>query len=136
MREDGRVSTPTGKGTAAGQVKIALLGAGHGGLALAGDLGLMGFEVTLFSFFPAELAPVRDRGGVELSGEITGFGRIARVVESLAEALDGADLVLIVATAVAHQTYASLLAVTLPDGQTVVMNPGRNCSGRDVDRDV
>ena len=71
---------PAEKGASAGQVKVAVLGAGHGGLALAGDLGRMGFEVVLFSFFPAELAPVRERDGVELSGEITGFGRVARVV--------------------------------------------------------
>src|SRR5881409_1670824 len=98
MREDGAV-TPTEKGTAAGQFEIALLGAGHGGLALAGDLGRMGFDVTLFSFFPGELAPVRERGGVELSGEITGFGAVARVVESLPEAVKSAQLVLIVAPA-------------------------------------
>src|SRR5436309_10892324 len=112
MREDCGV-TPTEKGTAAGQVEIALLGAGHGGLALAGDLGRMGFEVTLFSFFPAELAPVRERGGVELSGQISGFGQIAHVVDSVADAADAAELLLIVAPAVAHQTYASLLASCL-----------------------
>ena len=46
---------PAEKGASAGQVKVAVLGAGHGGLALAGDLGRMGFEVTLFSFFPDDL---------------------------------------------------------------------------------
>src|SRR5438132_197847 len=133
MREDCGV-TPTEKGTAAGQVEIALLGAGHGGLALAGDLGRMGFEVTLFSFFPSELAPVRERGGVELSGEITGFGEVARVVESLGEAVVGADLVLIVAPAISHQAYASLLAGSLRDGQTVVLNPGRTGGALEFDR--
>jgi opine dehydrogenase len=127
------VSAPT-KGTAAGRVKIALLGAGHGGLALAGDLGRMGFEVTLFSFFPGELAPVRERGGVELSGEITGFGPVARVVESLPDAVATAELVLIVAPAISHQTYASLLAGSLRDGQTVVLNPGRTGGALEFDR--
>jgi opine dehydrogenase len=131
MREDRAVAT---KGTAAGRVRIALLGAGHGGLALAGDLALMGLEVTLFSFFGSELAPVREHGGVTLSGEIEGFGKVARVVESLPEAVDGADLILVVAPAVSHLTYASLLAGSLRDGQTVVLNPGRTGGALEFDR--
>jgi opine dehydrogenase len=127
---------PAEKGTSAGQVEVAVLGAGHGGVALAGDLGRMGFEVALFSFFPAELAPVRERGGVELSGEIAGFGRVARVVESLAAAVEGADLVLVVAPALSHQAYASLLAGSLRDGQTVVLNPGRTGGALEFDRSL
>jgi opine dehydrogenase len=123
-----------GKGAAAGEVSVAVLGAGHGGLALAGDLGRMGFDVTLFSFFPGELAPVRERGGVELSGEIEGFGRIGTVVESLADAAGSADLLLVVAPALAHQTYASLLSGVLRDGQTVVLNPGRTGGALEFDR--
>lgn len=122
------------KGSAAGEITVAVLGAGHGGLALAGDLGRMGFEVTLFSFFAPELAPVRERGGVELSGEITGFGPIAHVVDSVVEAVEAAELLLIVAPAVAHQTYASLLAGGLRDGQTVVLNPGRTGGALEFDR--
>jgi len=134
MREDGAVSAGAEKGVAAGRVRIALLGAGHGGLALAGDLARMGFDLTLFSFFASELAPVRERSGVELSGEITGFGRITRIVESLPDAVEGADLVLIVAPGLTHQTYASLLAGSLRDGQTVVLNPGRTGGALEFDR--
>ena len=130
------MARPAEKGASAGQVRVAVLGAGHGGLALAGDLGRMGFEVVLFSFFPAELAPVRDRSGIELSGEITGFGRVARVVESPAAAVDDADLVLVVAPAVSHQAYASLLAGSLRDGQTVVLNPGRTGGALEFDRSL
>ncbi|MDQ3858644.1 MAG: NAD/NADP octopine/nopaline dehydrogenase family protein [Actinomycetota bacterium] len=128
------MSAPAEKGTAAGTVSVAVLGAGHGGLALAGDLGRMGFEVTLFSFFPSELAPVRERGGVELSGMITGFGRVATIVDSPADAAARVDLLLIVAPALAHETYASLLAGSLRDGQTVVLNPGRTGGALEFDR--
>jgi opine dehydrogenase len=94
----------------------------------------MGFEVMLFSFFPGELAPVRERGGVELSGGITGFGPVATIVDSPAEAAARADLLLIVAPALAHATYASLLAGALRDGQTVVLNPGRTGGALEFDR--
>jgi opine dehydrogenase len=122
------------KGSAAGEIGVAVLGAGHGGLALAGDLGRMGFEVTLFSFFAPELAPVRERGGVELSGEISGFGPVANIVDSVVEAVEAAELLLIVAPAVAHQTYASLLAGALRDRQTVLLNPGRTGGALEFDR--
>jgi opine dehydrogenase len=122
------------KGTAAGRMRVAVLGAGHGGLGLAGDLGLMGFDVTLFSFFPAELTPVRERGGVQLSGQIEGFGRIATIVDSVAEAVEKAELILIVAPALSHLTYASLLSGVLRDGQTVVLNPGRTGGALEFDR--
>jgi opine dehydrogenase len=122
------------KGSAAGEIGVAVLGAGHGGLALAGDLGRMGFEVTLFSFFAPELAPVRERGGVELSGEISGFGPVANIVDSVVEAVEAAELLLIVAPAVAHQPYASLLAGALRDRQTVLLNPGRTGGALEFDR--
>jgi opine dehydrogenase len=128
------MKNPTEKGAAAGEITVAVLGAGHGGLALAGDLGRMGFDVTLFSFFSAELAPIRGRGGVELSGEISGFGGIGAVVDSVADAAARADLLLIVAPALAHQTYASLLAGCLRDGQTIVLNPGRTGGALEFDR--
>jgi opine dehydrogenase len=122
------------KGKAAGRLGVAVLGAGHGGLALAADLGRMGFDVTLFSFFADELAPVRERGGVELSGEIAGFGKVGRVVESITEAVETAELLLVVAPAVSHYPYASLLAGCLRDGQTVVLNPGRTGGALEFDR--
>ncbi len=105
--------------------KVAVLGAGNGGLAMAGHIQLMGAEVRLFSFFHRELAAVIEGGEViHVEGEVQGAARV-KVCTSLDRAVAGADLIMIAAPAAAHATYAALLAPFLEDGQVVCLNPGR-----------
>jgi len=101
-----------------------VLGAGHGGLAIAGHLGLMGFPVRVWARRPESLAAVREVGGVFLEGEVEGFGPV-RVADGLAEALEGADAVLVVLPASAHREIARRCAPFLRDGQRVLLLPGR-----------
>lgn len=119
-------SGPAGaRRTVSTSLQVAVLGAGHGGLAMAGHLALLGVPVRLFSFFERELEPVAQRGGVEVQGkEVSGFGRL-EVVRTLDKAVQGADLIMIVSPAYTHATYAALLSGLLSDGQVVVLNPGR-----------
>jgi len=112
--------------TGAGHTKVAVLGAGHGGSAMAGHLALLGFEVTVCSLYGRELEAVEAKGGVELVGEeVSGFGKYARIERSLDKAIAGQDLLMIAAPGVAHRVYATLLAPILEDGQIIVLNPGR-----------
>ena len=105
---------------------FCVMGAGHGGLAMAGHLGLMGFKVHLFNRSAARIVPVQERGGVELAGEmVSGFGRVAVATDQPAEALDGADVIMVVVPATAHEFMAKACAPYLKDGQVVVLNPGR-----------
>jgi len=110
----------------AGQTKVCVLGAGHGGSAMAAHLTLLGFEVTVCSLYGRELDPIEERGGVELVGEeAQGFASYARIERSLDKAIAGQNLIMIAAPGVAHRVYATLLAPMLEDGQIVVLNPGR-----------
>jgi opine dehydrogenase len=110
----------------AGKTKVCVLGAGHGGSAMAGHLTLLGFEVTVCSLYGRELEAIEERGGVELVGEEAhGFARYARIERSLDRAVAGQDLIMIAAPGVAHRVYATLLAPILKDGQVVLLNPGR-----------
>jgi opine dehydrogenase len=105
---------------------FCVMGAGHGGLAMAGHLGLMGFEVRLYNRSRTRLEPVRERGGVDLVGEeISGFGKVALATESAGQAVDGADVVMVVVPATGHEFIAEACAPHLKTGQTVVLNPGR-----------
>jgi opine dehydrogenase len=105
-------------------VTYCVVGAGHGGLAMAGHLGFMGFPVRLWNRTPEALAPVAAAGGVHLEGVVQGFGPVA-VRRNLAEALDGAGAVLVVVPASAHGDIARLAAPYLQDGQKVLLMPGR-----------
>lgn len=110
---------------AADRPRFCVLGAGHGGLAMAGHLGLMGFDVQLYNRSLDRIEPVQMRGGVELHGEVTGFGEILLATTDAEQALDGCDVVMVVVPATAHRNLAEICAPHLADGQTVVLNPGR-----------
>ena len=121
-----REPSPPRERYGAGKTKIAILGAGHGGSAMAGHLTLLGFEVTVCSLYGRELEPIEAQGGVELVGdEVRGHARYAHIERSLDKAIAGQDLIMICAPAIAHRVYATLLAPILADGQVVVLNPGR-----------
>lgn len=49
--------------------KFAVLGAGHGGTAMAGHLSLMGFDVSLYNRGEARLQAIRAAGGVDVITE-------------------------------------------------------------------
>lgn len=105
---------------------FCVMGAGHGGLAMAGHLGLMGFEVRLFNRTRARIEIVSTRGGVEVEGEeVSGFGPVALATDRAEEALQGADLIMVVVPATAHRFMAEQCAPHLRDGQAVILNPGR-----------
>ncbi len=108
---------------------IAVLGAGHGGLAAAADLTQRGFDVRLHARRAETLRPIRDRGGIELRGVHTGFVPFTAATTDLAEALDGAELVMLVVPSVAHESYAQALAPLLRPDLPVLLNPGHTGGG-------
>lgn len=121
-----RAVDPGRRGKRVGSLKVAVLGGGNGGMAMAGHMSLVGYEVAMWSPFSWELAPLEEAGGIEIVGpEVQGFARVARFERSLDRAVKGADLIMIVAPAFSHRVYASLLAPMLEDGQRVLLNPGR-----------
>ncbi len=104
---------------------FAVLGAGHGGLAMAGHLAIMGFEVKLFNRTEERITPVQSRGGIEVEGEVDGFGPISVATAIMEEAIRDVDLIMVVAPANAHRYMAEQCAPHLRDGQIVVLHPGR-----------
>lgn len=105
---------------------FCVMGAGHGGMAMAGHLGIMGFEVRLYNRTPSRLEAVRARGGIDVTGhEVDGFGPIPVATGHAGEAIRGADVIMVVAPATAHEFMAEAAAPHLESGQTIVLNPGR-----------
>src|SRR5262249_30535112 len=104
---------------------IAILGAGNGGLAAAADLTVRGFEARLYSRSEKTLAPVLERGGVELiEGGKKSFAKIAVASADIAVVAGNADAIMIAAPAVAHSGLAAVLAPHLKPNQVVFLNPG------------
>ncbi len=110
--------------------RYMVIGAGHGGKAMAAHLALIGFEVTLYNRTPEHIAAIQARGGIDLEGgEMTprGFGRLALVTSDIAAAVSRAEVIMVVVPSSAHADVAKSLAPHLRDGQIVVLNPGRTC---------
>lgn len=109
---------------------IAVLGAGHGGYAMSADLVLRGYDVRLYSRTDAALAPIRERGGIQLDGVAgEGFAEPVLTTTDIQEAVSGADLVMTVVPTTALNSYAERLAPVLEDGQPVFINPGHTGGG-------
>jgi opine dehydrogenase len=107
--------------------KVAVLGAGNAGHAVAADLTLAGLCVNLYELpeFEANLAPIRERGGIEITGVVRqGFARVDCVTTDMARAIQDAEYVLVVTQALAHDRLAQLCAPHLRRGQVVVVFPG------------
>lgn len=108
-------------------LQIAVLGAGHGGRAMAADLAVRGFAVRLYNRSFVNIEAIAQRGGIEVTLEDGHqvFGRIRTVTDDLARAIAGAHLLMVVVPASAHIDIAHAVAPHLADGQIVVLNPGR-----------
>jgi opine dehydrogenase len=104
---------------------IAILGAGNGGCAAAADFTQRGFSVCLYSRNLQTLAPLRERGGVEYEGALGGgFAAVPVITTHVAEAMAGADLVVIMVPTHAQEAVASVAVPHLRADQLLLVSPG------------
>ena len=108
-------------------MKIAVIGAGNGGQAIAGYAALKGYEVSLFDRNEVKVKELQGKGSIELRGQIKGIGKISRVTTNIGNAVTDADLVMITTVANAHAELAKAMAPYVQDGQIIILNPGRTC---------
>jgi opine dehydrogenase len=109
------------------ELTITVIGAGHGGKAMAADLASRGFTTRLYNRTYQNIETIAQRGGIELGywdGRTT-FGTLVMVTSDIAEALDGTHVIMIVVPASGHYDLAVTCAPYLQDGQIIVLNPGR-----------
>ena len=111
-------------------VKIAVLGAGAGGTAVAFDCAAHGHDVRIFDFasFPDNIAAIAGQGGIHARGDLSGFAPIVRTGHDIDEALLDAELIYIVGPAYSTTPFGEAVAGKLSAGQTVVVTPG-SCGG-------
>ncbi|MGE0037609.1 MAG: NAD/NADP octopine/nopaline dehydrogenase family protein [Xanthobacteraceae bacterium] len=108
---------------------VAVLGAGHGGFAAAADLGKRGYSVRLHARRDERLAPLRAQGGIEARGIAQGLVPVDLITTDVAEAVRGADLIMLVVPSVAHEYYAQALAALIDGSQPIFINPGHTGGG-------
>ena len=110
---------------AAGKLKIAVLGGGHGSYAAAADLSDACHEVRFWRRDAAALQPVLQTKSITLRDfRGTRAVPIALPTPNIAEAVAGADLILAPLPAFSQVDLARQLAPHLRDGQVVFFPPG------------
>ena len=94
--------------------KIAVLGAGHGGCAFSGHLAMKGFEVGLYEHqkFKKNIEEIKERGGVELTGAIEGFGKFSNATTNIKEVISGADVIMVQSTVAKKKACSCDILVT------------------------
>lgn len=105
-------------------MKFAILGAGNGGQTMAAYLTSLGHQVALYDIDSEKLKALRDRKTIFLSGVLNIENAPAVIAESIREAVEGADMVMVTTTADAHYDVAVAIAPHLKANQTVVLHPG------------
>jgi opine dehydrogenase len=111
-------------------MRVAVLGAGNGGLASAFDFAQHGHEVSLYATpeFGSNVVAVHAAGGISASGDLQGFAPVRYAGHDAAEAMDGAELVLLVGPAYSTEPLATVAGRHLTDGMAVLICPG-SCAG-------
>lgn len=109
------------------ELQITVIGAGHGGKAMAAELASRDFPVRLYNRTQSHIETIAERGGIELSfwDGRTAFGEIDLTTSDIASAIAGSHLIMVVIPASGHYDIAAALAPHLQDGQIIVLNPGR-----------
>ena len=111
--------------------KVAVIGAGNAGCTAAADLALAGAAVTLYELprFAANLAPIKQRGGVELRNDRvdgtgrSGFGKVS-VTTDAAEACRDAEIIIGTTVALAQEEIARTFGPHLRAGQVLLLFTG------------
>lgn len=108
-------------------MKIAVIGAGNGGQAIAGYLASKGHIVNIYDRDEAKIDDIQKIGHIKLIGKINCCGKLNIVTADIKRAIDDTNVIMVTTTANAHADVAQSIAQYLHNGQIIVLNPGRTC---------
>jgi len=111
-------------------MRVAILGAGNGGVAAAFDFAQHGHEVSLYATpeFGTNIVAVKEAGGITASGDLEGFASVRYAGHDVEAAVDGAQLVVVVAPTYGTEPHAEVVAPHLTEEMAVLICPG-SCAG-------
>ena len=111
-------------------MRVAVLGAGNGGVASAFDFAQHGHEVALYATpdFETNVIEVAEVGGITAHGDLEGYAQIRYAGTDAQEAMDGAELIVLVGPAYSTEPHAAVAAPFLTEGMAVLICPG-SCAG-------
>lgn len=111
-------------------MKVAVLGSGNGGCAVAHDFAAAGNDVFMFDFedFPTNLKAISKKGGINSTGDLEGFQEIRYAGHDIKKVVESADIIFAVGPAYSTKPFGKVCAPYLESGQAVVVCPS-SCGG-------
>ncbi len=107
--------------------RVAVVGAGNGGLAVAGMAALAGCTVRLHDVDERVVGPLAYAGGFEVRGSESGWAAVEAATCDLGEALEGAQIVILVVPGPSQHAAGVALRPYLGPEHVVIVLPG--CTG-------
>lgn len=124
-------------------MKVAILGSGNGGCAVAAEWSLAGHDIYMFDFkeFSDNTEAISKNGGIYSEGYVKGFAEVKYAGHDIKKAVDGAEVIFVVGPAFSTEPFAKACKPYLAEGQIVVVCPGscggsiifKNALGLDID---
>lgn len=108
-------------------MKIAVLGAGNGAHAIAGDMAIRGHEVRIWenpSFADNLNHIIKNNKSIELRGEVHGSAKLSVVSTDPKEVICGADIIYCVMPSFGQESAFEFVSPFIEEGQKIVIMPG------------
>ncbi|WP_280140100.1 NAD/NADP-dependent octopine/nopaline dehydrogenase family protein [Proteiniborus ethanoligenes] len=114
------------------KLTYCVIGAGNGGIAMAGYLAMLGYKVNLYNRTLEKLIPLMKDPVIYLTGEENGYGVLNKVTNSMEEAIDDVDIIMVTIPAIGHYNIAKEMAPYIKNDQIIILNPGRTGGALEV----
>lgn len=117
-------------------MRIAVIGAGNSGLAMAAFMSANGHHVVLWNRSYTNLGVLAQTNVIRSSGCLNGDFAVQGVTDNMEEAVKNAELILVTTPATAHLSLARLMKPFYQKGQKVILNPGRTFGALEFYREL
>ncbi len=114
------------------ELTYCVIGAGNGGVAMAGYLAMIGYKVNLYNRTLAKILPLMKDLTIYLTGEENGYGVLNKVTDNIEEAIKDVDIIMVTVPAVGHYIIAKSMAPYIKSNQIIILNPGRTGGALEV----
>jgi opine dehydrogenase len=104
--------------------RIAVIGAGNLGQAMAGHFALGGHLVSIQNRSHAKIDEINSNDGIQLNGALDGRARLETASYNLQDVVPGRHMIMITVPASSHADIARKIGAYLEPGQLVMLHPG------------
>lgn len=106
------------------EITFGIIGAGNGGQAIAGYLGLQKQKVKVYDINTEVVEKLNEKKEIHIYGKINGLGKISLATNCISDVVLDSDVIMIVTPATSHKEVAKQCSKFLTNEQIVILVPG------------